>query len=355
VTGNDRPDRRSALVGIAGRAEELTGIRADAIPIDDLLTRQHPVILRGVLRDWPLVRHALRSPEEAMGYLATFCRGAPVTALVGSPGIKGRFHYTDKVDALNFRIERTTLEAFLERLLAHRDDPEPPGLYVGSTDVDVYLPGLRAENDLALDLAGRSISPPLISLWMGNATIASAHWDILNNMACCAVGRRRFTLFPPEQVENLYPGPLEPTPGGQVVSMVDFARPDLARFPRFAEAMRAGQVAELEPGDILFFPSLWWHHVEGLGSLNAMINFWWSEVPPFLDSPMDTLLHAILSLRDRPDTEKRSWRAMFDYYVFGPSDQPTVHLPPASRGLLAPLDDMRARQLRAMLLNRLNR
>jgi hypothetical protein len=70
---------------------------------------------------------------------------------------------------------------------------------------------------------------------------------------------------------------------------------------------------------------------------------------------MNTLLHAMLSLRDRPDAEKRSWRAIFDYYIFGPAERPVTHLPEAARGALAPLDDLRARRLRAMLLNKLNR
>lgn len=343
------------MAAITARTEELTGISPDAIPFNDLIARQRPVILKGVVRDWPLVRHGLNSPLEAIRYLTSFYGGQPITSYIGAPEIHGRFHYTPESNALNFSAERTRLDTFLDRIVAHRDDPDSPSFYIGSTDVDNYLPGLRADNDLHLDRFDFAATPPLVSIWMGNHTIATAHWDMSNNIACCMVGRRRFTLFPPDQVNNLYPGPLEPTPGGQVVSMVDFANPDLERFPRFADAMKAGEVAELEPGDVLLYPALWWHHVEALGSFNAMINYWWNAVPAFMDSPMNTLLHAMLSLRDRPEAEKQSWRAMFDYYIFGPSDRPAAHLPEAARGALAPLDDLGARRLRAVLLNKLNR
>jgi hypothetical protein len=194
-----------------------------------------------------------------------------------------------------------------------------------------------------------------VSLWLGNRTTAATHFDMSNNLACCLVGRRRFTLFPPEQVENLYPGPLEPTPAGQVVSLVDVAMPDLERFPRFAAAAAAGEIAELEPGDVLFYPALWWHNVEALDPFNAMMNYWWNPSPAFMDTPMTTLLHGLLSLRDRPEAEKTAWRAMFDYYVFGPPERPGAHLPQAARGDLAPLDERSARRLRARILQRLNR
>jgi hypothetical protein len=74
-----------------------------------------------------------------------------------------------------------------------------------------------------------------------------------------------------------------------------------------------------------------------------------------MDTPHNTLLHALLSLRDRPEAEKRAWRAMFDYYVFGPADKAGAHLPEGARGNLAPMDENKARRLRAQLLQRLNR
>ncbi len=339
----------------APAVRRLSGVAPDAIPFDELIEAQQPVVLEGTAGDWPLVARGREGPAAVAEYLKRFAGEHPVTAFIGPPEIAGRFHYSADLTGMNFTAERLPLANFLDTILDHLDDAAPPSLYAGSTDLDIYLPGLREENDLRLDHPAFSFQPPLASIWIGNRTVAAAHYDMSNNLACCMVGRRRFTLFPPEQVENLYPGPLEPTPGGQVVTMVDFREPDFARYPRFAEAMAAAQVVDLEPGDVLFYPALWWHQVEALDPFNAMINYWWNPVPAWIDTSQITLLHALLSLRDRPEGEKRAWRALFDYYVFGPADRAAAHLPEHARGNLAPMDEPKARRLRAQLLNRLNR
>jgi len=333
----------------------VSGIAADAIPYRTLLEEQRPTILKGVARDWPLVRRGLESAAAAIAYLRGFDSGRPVVAYRGPPEIAGRFFYNADLTGLNFQGGRAPLGEVLERIEAQLDADRSESIYVGSTDIDAYLPGLRAENDLPLDDPMFADPPPLASIWIGNRTVASAHYDMSNNLACCMVGRRRFTLFPPDQIANLYPGPLEPTPGGQVVSMVDPAAPDLERYPRFREALEAGEMAELEPGDVLFYPALWWHHVEALEPFNVLINYWWNGTPAFIDTPQTTLLHAMLSLRDRPEAEKTAWRALFDYYVFGPAERAAAHLPEHARGPLAPMDELKARRLRAVLVNRLNR
>ncbi len=339
----------------APAVKRLTGVAPDAVPFDELMDAQEPVVLEGLASHWPLVAQGRQGPAAAVEYLKRFAGERPVTGFTGPPEIGGRFHYNADLTALNFVSERVPLAAFLDEILAHMDDEAPPSFYIGSTDLGAYLPDLRDENDLVLDHPMFAANSPLASIWIGNRTVASAHYDMSNNLACCMVGRRHFTLVPPEQVHNLYPGPLEPTPGGQVVTMVDFREPDFDRFPRFREAMAAAQVAELEPGDVLFYPALWWHQVEALDGFNAMINYWWNVAPAFLDTPQNTLLHALLSLRDRPEPEKRAWRELFDYYVFGPADRAGAHLPEHARGVLAPMDEMKARRLRAQLLNRLNR
>jgi Cupin-like domain len=343
------------MADIARKTQEIAGVAPDQIPIAALLAAGQPVILKGLAHDWPLVVRGRESPERAIAYLKKFCGPKPITVFRGPPAIAGRFFYNDQLTGFNFDSHRVPLGETLDGLQAQLGEQNSPSFYVGSTDVDLYLPGLRAENDLNLDDPMFEDNRPMMSIWIGNRTVASAHFDTANNLVCSMVGRRRFSLFPPEQVHNLYPGPLEPTPGGQVVSMVDFNQPDFERYPRFRAALAAGQVAELEPGDVLFYPAMWWHHVQALESFNAMINYWWTTAPRFMDSPQTTLMHALLSLRDRSPQEKSAWKELFDYYVFGAPGNAAAHLPDHARGNLAPMDDLKARKLRAFLITRLNR
>lgn len=347
----------SATVARAASSPRRTRVVEDATDIspDALLADGRPVILRGLAANWPLVAAGREGPHAAVAYLKRFDAGREVVGYTGAPEIGGRYFYRADWSGLNFEARRVGLSAYLDRIAAHLDDPAPPSFYIGSTDLDTYLPGLRAYNDLRLPAPPADRDPALVSIWIGNRTIATTHYDMSNNIACCIAGRRRFTLFPPDQVANLYPGPLEPTPGGQVVSMVDLRAPDLDRYPRFADALAEAQVAELEPGDILFYPALWWHNVEALDPFNVLINYWWNDVPAFSDTPMTTLLHALLSLRGRSDAEKSAWRAMFDYYVFGDAGRAAAHLPASARGDLAPLDARAARRLRAKVSGRLDR
>ena len=335
------------------KVRELEGVAPDAIPWDRLMAEGQPSILRGLAADWPLVRTG--SPAVAADYLKSFYQGRPVTVFIGRPELQGRFGYTEDATRLDFKSERGALGEYLDQVLAHLDDEASPSWYIGSTDVDQFLPGFRAENDLVLNHEVFAANPPLVSAWIGNRSTALAHHDLSYNMACCLVGRRRFVLFPPEQVANLYPGPLDPTPGGQVVTMADIDHPDFERFPGLRDALAAAEVAELEPGDALYYPALWWHQVDAWDRFNVMVNYWWNVAPDFMDTPQNTLLHALLSLRDRPEAEKRAWQAMFDYYVFGPADRPRAHLPAAAQGNLGPMDELKARRLRGWLLRRFNR
>ncbi|HWU51074.1 MAG TPA: cupin-like domain-containing protein [Asticcacaulis sp.] len=339
-------------------SRQVATTRVDAFADIDfarLIADQTPMVFKGLAADLPLVKAGLQSAEAAMDHLRPFYQGKPLLVFTGDAAIHGRFGYTPEVDGFNFTSGRMSLDHLFDLLLEHRNAPDAPSFYCGSTDIDAFLPGLLATDSLPLTGETFTQGAVLKSIWIGNRTTACAHFDISHNLAACMVGHRRFTLFPPDQIGNLYPGPLEPTPGGQVISMVDFTHPDFDAYPRFRQAFDAAQIADLAPGDVLFYPSMWQHQVEALDAFNILINYWWDSVPAFVDTPMTTLLHGLLSLRGRPDTEKAAWRAVFDHYLFGPSEAAAGHLPPAAQGPLAPLDMMQARRLRAQILNRFNR
>ncbi len=316
-----------------------------------------PVVLKNILSHWELIKVAQTSDEDAVAYLNSFYNGRPVGASIAAPEINGRFGYNQDTTQLNFEKRQVKLDEVLNQILAERSNPRPSSFYIGSTSLEGYLPQLRKTNNLDnyFELLNLEKGSLLESIWVGNHTIASCHYDAPYNIACCVAGKRRFTVFPPEQIANLYPGPLDPTPGGQAISMVDFANPDFEKYPRFRDAIAAGQVAELEPGDAIFIPSMWWHHVEAINTFNILINYWWRLSPGYMGTPMNILKYALMSMRDRPEHEKRAWQAVFNYYIFGDADFAGEHLPEAARGLLGPMDELQARQIRAFLINSLNR
>lgn len=323
---------------------------AGLAPDDALLRSTEPVIIRDLAAHWPLVRAGLESSQSADAYLRRFYRDATVVAMLGGPDIDGRFFYNEDLSGFNFRPVPVKLDTVLGELEARRSDAQPPAIYVGSTTVETCLPGLRTENDI--DLGERDA---LMSVWIGNRTRIAAHYDLPDNLACVAVGRRRFTLFPPDQLSNLYIGPLDYTPAGQAISLVDFARPDFARFPKFATALEHAQVAELGPGDAIFIPSMWWHHVEALDPFNVLVNYWWRQSPGHMDTPTNALMHAIMSVRDLPPAQRKAWQELFRHYVFEADEDTAAHIEPGARRILSPLDADATRALRAQLLKRMNR
>jgi len=323
--------------------------RGQRLP-DELLRATEPYVARGLAAHWPLVDAARTSIDAADGYVRRYYRDATVGAMLGKPEIEGRFFYNQDLTGFNYYSVRARLDAVLDEMKGYRDNPRPAAIYVGSTTIDTALPGLREHNDI--DLNGREA---LASIWIGNQTRIAAHYDLPDNLAVVAAGRRRFTLFPPDQLANLYIGPLDFNPAGQAISLVDFAAPDHERFPRFREALKHAQVAELEPGDAIFIPSMWWHHVEALAVFNVLVNYWWRQSPDYMDTPTNALMLALLTMRELPTEQRQAWQEIFRHYIFEPDEANEAHLPPHARHALAPLDEDRARALRAALLQRINR
>lgn len=325
---------------------EATGDRAVAA---EYSARSQPVVIRGLARAWPLVTAGRAGPAAAAAYLRRFDRGTPARVMRAPPETGGRFFYSADMRGFNFKVEGAPISALMDELVARADDPGADALYAGSAALAQHMPGLGEANPLPAATPGAS---PRI--WIGNATHVSAHYDMSDNIAVVALGRRRFTLFPPEATPHLYVGPLNVTLAGQPVSMVDLRAPDLERYPRFAQAMETALVAELEPGDAIFIPTLWWHNVEALDPVNILVNYWYN--PPPFSSPLAALIDGVLSIRELPAAQRAAWRVWFEHFIFADdAGSAADHLPPHARGPIGPATPERNEMLRRYLLGGFNR
>jgi hypothetical protein len=251
-----------------------------------------------------------------------------VRTFLGAPSIKGRYFYGPGVDGFNFAMAETTLSNLLKTL---RDPAERQrSIYMGSTATTQMLPAFAGENPMPL--LEPTVAEPRI--WIGNDSRVAPHYDESDNIACVVGGRRRFILFPTEQVANLYVGPIERTIAGQPVSMVDLDAPDYDAFPKFRQAERHALVADLEPGDAIYIPALWWHAVQATGEVNVLVNYWWTDHALDAGSPIHALGHGLLTLSHLPEHKRQAWRVLFDHYLFKTNGEPTEHIPEHARGIL---------------------
>lgn len=319
-------------------------VTADEIPAC-INGRNEPLLFKGVVAHWPMV--AAAKAGELSDYLAPFDQGRPLMVFRAGAETEGRIFYNERMDGFNF--ERTAGQLLPTMRALESNSFGRECCYVGSTPVDHHLPGLREASDIPM-----GDEKPLVSLWFGNRTRVAAHFDLPENLACVVAGRRRFTLFAPEQVSNLYPGPLDFNPAGQAISMVDFYAPDFARFPRYREALQAALVAEMEPGDVLYVPSMWWHQVEGLGDLNVLVNYWWRSTPAWSGLPQDALMHALLSIGGLPVEQRKAWGELFQHFVVN-RDQASEHIPENRHGVLGNLNLDASARLKKLLIEKLQR
>jgi Cupin-like domain len=327
------------------RVQTLLGCKPENINAT-VLDAVEPLILKDFGEALPFVKAGKTSPETALDYMQKHYAGIAITTCYGEPQTKGRVFYNKDMSGFNFVTSHQTMDSFVQEFIRHKNNTNPPTLYIPSTNL---APSLEKENNLGLDHLH-----PLKSIWAGNRTRIAAHYDFPNNIACCVAGKRRFTLFPPDQIINLYPGPLEFAPGGQEISLVDFAAPDFERFPKFKEALEVAQVAELEPGDALFLPGMWWHHVEGLEPINVLYTHWWRDSPAYLGRPTNALLHAVMSLRNLSTEQRKAWKEVFNYYVFDRDEKNLENIPNNVRGMLnLPISNADAQKVRTELYKRL--
>lgn len=134
-----------------------------------------------------------------------------------------------------------------------------------------------------------------INMWIGQPhVIAHCHYDGYHNFYAQLYGKKKFTLFRPTNWPGLYPYPfLHPSHAQAQINVSE--RADTTRYA-LIESVEAVEVL-LEPGDLLYMPPLWFHHVESM-SVSISVNVWtdskqtelvekmFSVPPPLVDSAL---------------------------------------------------------------------
>jgi hypothetical protein len=308
-----------------------------------------PVVIRGLTADWPVVQAASGSPARLKDYLAAFDAGSRVEAYFGSPAISGKYYYAADLKGFNFERRMMKLLDALQIIVESLDRTDAPSVYVGSVPTGDALPGFAAAN--GMPVLGQGVSP---RIWLGTRSNVSSHHDTFDNLACVIAGKRRFTLFAPELIARLYVGPIDNTMAGAPVSLAASAGAgEEGRFPLFEEIREQALRVELEAGDALYLPKLWWHKVESLAPLNGLVNYWWDAFSAGPDAPYTSMLLAMITIAERPPAERRAWKAFFDHYVFRTEGHPLAHLPPEQHGLLGPLKPENYARIRARIMHML--
>lgn len=328
---------------------ERTGVTLEIFR-NEIVPAFRPVVLRGLVKDWAAISESAASPRAALDYLVRHAANVPVVTFMGAPEIGGRFFYRDDMRGVNFEQKQESFHESLQRLSRLLDAPDGASVYIGSQAVADLLPALNAM--LRTPLVHASIEP---RVWIGNRTIVSAHYDLSDNIACVVAGKRRFTVLPPEQTRNLYVSPLEFTLAGQPASLVEFNNPDYDRHPLFAEAVKHAEVAELGPGDAIYIPYLWWHHVEGLDPFNVLVNYWWTDADSGSPEAFEAMMHGVMAVKPLPPKRREAWRAIYDHYVFEKNGDAAAHLPPYAKGVLGPPGPKLRDYIRTWLMRALSR
>jgi hypothetical protein len=219
------------------------------------MARPSPVILTGGIDDWPA--RSKWSPEyfratygdRKLWVIPTRDGKATFSAKAGVPYQSIRF--ADYIDGL--------VEA-------------PPRFYMVFR-VEEQLPELLG--DIRLPVYCRAARWHRSRFWFAPPDVGGVlHRDLPQNLYAQVSGRKKWTLFDRRQSWRMYSHPLHS--GVPNYSRADPEKPDYERFPRLRGARMHSAI--LEPGELLYIPSLWWHQARSIDT-SISINLWWAEGP----------------------------------------------------------------------------
>jgi ribosomal protein L16 Arg81 hydroxylase len=250
-------DIRRSLANLSYGSDDIE--RRGSVSQSEFLERYYaanrPVILTGLLNDSRAFMHW--TPD----HFAQTCGDAMVQVMFGRQDDPS-YEINSESHKIELRMSEyvnmvvyggTTNDYYLVANNGFFERPETQALFDEIPQLPEYL--------------NHSNSQRKVFLWFGpGGTVTPLHHDVMNIMVAQIIGRKRFTLIPPEQTPYLY-NELS------VYSQVDCRNPDYSRHPLYRQVTSVDIV--LEPGELLFIPVGWWHSVESLETsiMLSYINF----------------------------------------------------------------------------------
>jgi histone arginine demethylase JMJD6 len=243
-----------------------------------------PVVVTDALRSWKALTSW--SPEF-------FKRQFGDMKFTINEDLKQKASYQDNVGTAEY-----TMACFIDRVLESTDEKPAPYfrnrvLYdlFPSLKQDIqplpeyFLPNWLPERYLVKHVNEVLNRGAALEIYIGGegGSFPVLHYDGAGTHAFLMqiYGRKQFILYSPEQEPFLYPSPERKNLS--LINSID--NPDLDKFPLFAKAVATTFV--LEPGELLFVPSHWWHTTKMLTpsisiSANVLNQSNWHELVDFV-------------------------------------------------------------------------
>lgn len=221
----------------------------------DYMQKGVPVIITGGMDGWPAMNERAWANLD---YLKSIAGPRTVPVEVGT-------HYLHP----EWSQKLMTFAQFIDNHVTNSQVPATNRGYLAQIELFELVPELRRDFGLP-DYCGLGQGEDIkIQAWFGpKGTVSPLHEDPYHNLLAQVVGRKRIRLYSPHNTPFLYPHTGKTLKN---TSQIDVERPDLERFPLFAQAQ--GEELVLEAGEMLYLPPHYWHFVRSL-SVSFSISFW---------------------------------------------------------------------------------
>ncbi|XP_034174793.2 bifunctional peptidase and arginyl-hydroxylase JMJD5 [Osmia lignaria lignaria] len=223
----------------------------------DMFKPKVPAILTGCINHWKALDR-----WQDLSYLSKIAGNRMVPIEIGS-------RYTDE----DWTQQLSTFSEFLQKYILTKNDKVG---YLAQHQLFDQIPELKEDFMVPeycnfTDDVDDTVESPDINAWFGPmGTVSPLHFDPKNNLLCQVFGYKRIILYHPDDSFNLYP---YDTKLLNNTAQVDPLNPNEEKWPNFSKAK--GLIGYLKPGEVLYIPPKWWHHVTAL-TPSFSISFWWN-------------------------------------------------------------------------------